>query len=76
MYEVIILACTFANAYSTDLVCEEQRMGELPACHVEISDPNLYHPVDNPRGTIFIKSVECKKQIPVAPKPPPGAKNA
>lgn len=72
MYEVIILACTFANWYSTDLDCEEQRLAELPACIVEISNPRIYHPEFNPTGDIFIKKLECKKMIPVAPPDEPG----
>ena len=76
MYEVIILACAFINGNSVELICEEQRLAELPACIVEVSNPRIYHPTINPTGDIFIKSIECKKMVPVAPPDVPGVKPA
>lgn len=67
MYEIILTACVFANAYSTELVCEEQRMTELPSCAaVAISQIE----------GVMIKGVECRKMIPVAPPPKVGEKSA
>lgn len=76
MFEVILTVCAFVNAYSTDLVCEKQVKDELPACNAviiedEMWDTVLYHPTRNPRGTAFIKKIECHKMIPKAP-PGPG----
>lgn len=75
MYEVIILVCTFLNPYTTELGCEEQKLDQLPACVVSIENPRLYHPTMNPKGDIFIKRVECRKMIPVAPPAQPGVAN-
>lgn len=67
MYEIILTVCIFANAYSTDLVCEKQKMDELPTCaSVAIEQ----------RPGVMIKGVECRKMIPVAPPPEPGVKSA
>lgn len=76
MFEVIIVACTFLNPYTTELKCEEQKLSELPMCIVEINNPRIYHPELNPTGDIFIKKIECKKMVPVAPKPEPGVASA
>jgi hypothetical protein len=76
MFEVIITVCTFLSPYTTELGCTDQRLAELPACIVKIDNPRLYHPTLNPKGDIFIKKVECKKMIPVAPPDEPGVASA
>jgi hypothetical protein len=55
VFEAIILACVFANSYSVDLVCKEEKL-LVPSCYaVEIQPPV---------GTM-IKEVACNKYVPV-----------
>ena len=67
MYEIILLVCVFANDYSVDLVCEEQKLDMLPSCaHVEITKP----------PDAMIKGVTCRKMVPVAPATGEGEQSA
>lgn len=69
MYEVILTVCVFANAYSTELLCEKQTLSELPSCAaVVMAEPR--------QAEAMIKGIECKKMIPVAPAPKLGDKLA
>jgi hypothetical protein len=67
MYEIILTVCVFANSYSTDLVCEKQRLDELPSCAAVVIEQ---------KPEVMIKGVECRKMVPVAPPTEEGQENA
>jgi len=66
MFEVIILACMFANDYSVELQCKE---------HKAISDSCAVTIEDKEPG-VFIKEVSCLRYIPTAPPSKDGEKAA
>lgn len=65
MFEVIILACMFANDYSVDLECKEHKAISA-SCAV-----TLEHEPE-----VFIKEVTCRKYVPTAPPSKEGEKPA
>ncbi len=67
MYEVILTVCIFANSYSVDLVCEEQKLDMLPSC----ANVQMHKPPD-----VMIKGIECRKMVPVAPPTKEGEASA